>query len=68
MNVIDRIIRYKETDADYASELFSALLIIGEEKLENVLNEAEEKGKKIRLTYPIPFHVGPSEPNGVEII
>lgn len=55
-------------DSYYAGILFTALLIAGEEELYHTLVDAEERDRRIDLTFPIPFDVGPSEPCGIVII
>lgn len=67
MSIINRIHSYREVDPEYAGVLFTALQVIGEEALGKALDEAETQGKQLRLASPIPFELGPSEPNGVEI-
>ena len=52
----------------YAGILTMAALIVGKPRLFDLLEEAERTGQRIELTYPIPIDVGPSEPNGIELI
>jgi|GEM_PF-2196444 len=66
--VIDKLEEYQRKDPGYASTLFTALIVIGADELANKLGEAEQQGKRLELTYPIPFDVGPSEPNGVTLV
>jgi len=68
MNILDKIYDLRRIDKDYSNTLFTALNILGEDKLTSLLDEAEKLGKRIELTYPIPFEVGPSDPNGVKIV
>jgi len=65
--ILERIERYHNTDREYAGILMTALLVIGEDELTKQLDEAEEQGKRLELTYPIPWDVGPSEPCGVTL-
>lgn len=67
MNIVQRISKYKDTDNSYAGVLFTALQLVGAERLEEVLNEAEKQGKKVELIYSIPFESGPSEPHDVKV-
>ena len=66
--ILERIERYHNTDRGYAGILMTALLVIGEDELTKQLDEAEKQGKRLELTYPIPWDVGPSEPCGVIIV
>lgn len=68
IEIIEIIESYREADKDYSNILFTALDIVGEDKLISLLEEAERLGKRIELTYPIPFEVGPSDPNGVKLV
>jgi hypothetical protein len=39
-------------ESDYAGVLFQALLMVGERRTFELLEEADEKGKKLKLQYP----------------
>ncbi|WP_262246992.1 hypothetical protein [Parapedobacter soli] len=68
MKTIDILEKYRKQDPNYADTLLTALMIVGEEEFLRVLGEAEKAEKRLELTYPIPFDVGPSDPSGVKIV
>lgn len=39
-------------ESEYAGILFQALLMVGERRTFELLEEADEKGKKLKLQYP----------------
>jgi hypothetical protein len=65
MNIIEKINNYRLIDKEYSNTLFTALVIIGEDQLTSLLNDAEKQGRRLKLTFPLPFEIGPSDPNGV---
>lgn len=60
--------KHIESGGELAQVLMTALPIVGEENLINLLDEAERTGKRMELTYPIDPNVGPSEPDGVILV
>jgi len=52
----------------YAGILFQSLLIMGEQKTYELLEEAERTGKKLDLNYPIAASQGPSTPDQVILV
>ena len=67
MRIIDRIKEYDKADREYGNLLLTALMVVGEDELTRKLDEAEKQGKRLELTYPIPWDVGPSEPCGITL-
>lgn len=55
-------------DKEYSQLLTTAFFVVGEKVLFANLENAEKEGKRIKLTYPIPFNMGPSDPNGITLV
>ncbi|GAB2774200.1 hypothetical protein GCM10027275_16540 [Rhabdobacter roseus] len=53
--------------SQYAGTLFCGMIIQGEAAVFRLLEEAEAKGNKLALTFPLPFEKGPSEPSGLAL-
>ncbi|KAA0991918.1 hypothetical protein [Dyadobacter aurulentus] len=45
-------------ESEYAGILFQALLMVGERRTFELLEEADEKGKKLKLEYPSSLKKG----------
>ena len=53
-------------ESEYAGVLFQALLMVGERKTFELLEEADEQGKKLKLEYPAGSKNGAS-PTGITL-
>jgi hypothetical protein len=51
-------------ESDYAGTLFQALLMVGERRTFELLEEAEERGKRLKLEYPAESKKG-AAPSGI---
>lgn len=60
--------KHLKAGGELAQTLLTALPIVGEAKLIELLEEAERQGKRLEITYPIDPRVGPSEPDGIAIV
>jgi hypothetical protein len=55
-------------ECHYAGILFQALLMVGERKTFELLEEADEKGKKLKLEYPAEAKKKPEHPSGIVLV
>ena len=55
-------------ESDYAGILFQALLMVGERKTFELLEEAEEKGKKLKLEYQPANGQDPNHPSAIVLV
>jgi hypothetical protein len=51
-------------ESEYAGVLFQALLMVGERKTFELLEEADQQGKKLKLEYPADSRKG-TPPSGI---
>lgn len=54
-------------EAGYAQLLRTGQFVVGPDRLYTLLEEAEKTEQVLDLVYPIPVHVGPSEPYDVRL-
>ena len=52
---------------DYAGVLFQSLLILGERKTFELLEEADQSGKRLQLEYPVIATGDDQVPHGVKL-
>lgn len=55
-------------ESKYAGVLFQALLMVGERKTFELLEEAEEKGKKLKLEYQPASRKDTAHPSGITLV
>lgn len=55
-------------ESHYAGILFQALLMVGERKTFELLEEADEKGKKLKLEYPPETKKKTEHPSGIVLV
>ena len=53
---------------DYSCVLFQALLMVGERRVFEMLEEADETGKKLKLEYIVDPKEGTSVPGGIILV
>ena len=53
---------------EYSCTLFQALLMLGERKVFELLEEADETGKKLKLEYPVDAVAGSEAPGHVILV
>lgn len=55
-------------ESHYAGILFQALLMVGERKTFELLEEADEQGKKLKLEYPAETKKESKHPSGIVLV